>query len=112
MGRVIGTVVSTRKEEELEGLRFLLVAPCEGDGKPKGTAFVVAADAVGAGIGEVVLYAAGSSARQTKVTKDRPVDATIMAVVDLVEYKGEITYRKVTNDPAIDEVGGGLYRRG
>ena len=55
---------------------------------------VVAVDAVGAGVGEVVLYASGSSARQTQVTKDRPVDATIMAIVDMVETDGNLRYQK------------------
>jgi microcompartment protein CcmK/EutM len=54
----------------------------------------VAVDAVGAGVGEVVLYASGSSARQTEMTKDRPVDAVIMAIVDQVEVAGEYTYKK------------------
>jgi microcompartment protein CcmK/EutM len=93
LGRVIGTVVSTRKDEELEGLKFLVVKGCDFDGKPTGSA-VVAADAVGAGIGEVVLYASGSSARQTHLTKDRPVDATIMAIVDQVEVDGVSRYLK------------------
>jgi microcompartment protein CcmK/EutM len=93
LGRIIGTVVATRKEEELSGLRFMLVKACDFDGKPTGGA-VVAADAVGAGIGEVVLYASGSSARQTNVTKDRPVDATIMAIVDIVEVDGATRYVK------------------
>ena len=93
LGRVIGTVVSSRKEEELSGLKFLLVKACDADGKPTG-ATVVAVDAVGAGIGEVVLYASGSSARQTKATKDRPVDATIMAIVDQVEIEGARRYVK------------------
>ncbi len=93
LGRVIGTVVSTRKEQELSGLKFLLVKACDADGKPTG-GIVVAVDAVGAGVGEVVLYASGSSARQTQVTKDRPVDATIMAIVDQVETGGEARYDK------------------
>jgi microcompartment protein CcmK/EutM len=93
LGRVIGTVVSTRKEEELSGLKFLLVKACDADGKANG-GIVVAVDAVGAGVGEVVLYASGSSARQTKVTKDRPVDATIMAIVDEVETGGTARYAK------------------
>ncbi len=93
VGLVIGTVVSTRKDEELSGLKFLLVRGLDTEGKPTSTQ-VVAADAVGAGIGEVVLYASGSSARQTKVTKERPVDATIMAIVDTIEISGEIRYRK------------------
>ena len=93
LGRVVGTVVSTRKETELEGLKFLVVKGCDYDGKPNGSS-VVCADAVGAGPGEVVLYASGSSARQTIVTQNRPVDATIMAIVDLVEVAGERRYTK------------------
>ncbi|MDB4969710.1 MAG: Ethanolamine utilization protein EutN/carboxysome structural protein Ccml [Myxococcales bacterium] len=93
MGKVVGTVVSTRKEDELAGLKLLLVKACDADGKPTG-ATVVAVDAVGAGVGEVVLYASGSSARQTKVTKDRPVDATIMAIIDEIEIDGEARYQK------------------
>ena len=93
LGKVIGTVVASQKEATLEGLRLLLVRACDFDGKPSGSA-VVAADAVGAGIGEVVLYAAGSSARQTTVTKDRPIDHTIMAIVDLIEVEGQSRYTK------------------
>ena len=62
MGKVVGTVVSTRKEDELQGLKFLLVRACDADGKATGGT-VVAVDAVGAGVGEIVLYASGSSAR-------------------------------------------------
>ena len=93
MGKVVGTVVSSRKEDELSGLKFLLVKACDADGKPTGST-VVAVDAVGAGVGEVVLYASGSSARQTKATKDRPVDATIMAIVDQVDIEGARRYVK------------------
>ncbi len=93
LGKVVGTVVATRKEPEIEGLRMLVVRGLDVDGKPTAT-LVVAVDAVGAGVGEVVLYASGSSARQTKVTKDRPVDATIMAIVDTVESEGTIKYQK------------------
>jgi len=93
VGLVVGTVVATRKEEELSGMKFLLVRGMDLDGKPTG-AQVVAADAVGAGVGEVVLYVSGSSARQTKVTKDRPVDATIMAIVDTLEGSGQVKYQK------------------
>jgi microcompartment protein CcmK/EutM len=93
LGRVVGTVVASRKEDELTGLKLLLVRGADAHGNPTG-GLVVAIDAVGAGVGEVVLYASGSSARQTKVTKDRPVDATIMAIVDAVEYDGKQTYTK------------------
>lgn len=93
IGKVVGTVIATRKEDELEGLKFLVVRGLDLEGKPTST-LVVAADAIGAGIGEVVLYASGSSARQTKVTKDRPVDATIMAIVDEIEVSGKLKYVK------------------
>jgi microcompartment protein CcmK/EutM len=54
----------------------------------------VAADAVGAGLGEVVLFATGSAARQTKRTHERPCDGVIMAIVDLLEVDGQVTYDK------------------
>lgn len=93
LGKVIGTVVATRKEPTLEGLKLLVVRACDVDGTPTG-GIAVAIDAVGAGIGEVVLYASGSSARQTTVTQNRPVDATIMAIVDEVSLGGERRYHK------------------
>ncbi len=96
LARVIGTVVATRKEAELEGLKLLLLQNTDVTAKATG-GFVVAADAVGAGVGEVVLYATGSSARQTTATQNRPVDATVMAIVDLVEEKGKLSYRKETD---------------
>jgi len=93
LGKVIGTVVASRKEDVLEGMTFLVVKNCDFDGNPVGTT-VVAIDAVGAGVGEVVLYASGSSARLTRLTENRPVDATIMAIVDQVEVGGKDHYRK------------------
>jgi microcompartment protein CcmK/EutM len=93
LGRVVGTVVSTRKEPTIDGSKLLLVRGVDLDGKPTST-LVVCVDAVGAGVGEVVLYASGSSARQTELTKDRPVDAVIMAIVDQVEVGGKLTYEK------------------
>jgi microcompartment protein CcmK/EutM len=93
LGRIIGTLVASRKEPTLEGLKLLVVRACDVDGTPTG-GIAVAVDAVGAGIGEVVLYAAGSSARQTQVTQNRPVDATIMAIVDEVVVGGERRYVK------------------
>ncbi len=93
LGKISGTVVATRKDENLTGLRFLLVEELDTSMKPSGR-MVVAADSVGAGVGEVVLYASGSSARQTVATKDRPVDATIMAIVDELEVGGQSIFRK------------------
>jgi microcompartment protein CcmK/EutM len=93
LGKVVGTVVATRKEQTLEGLRFMLVRHVDAEGKDTG-GFVVAADAVGAGPGEMVLVASGSSARQTQATNNRPVDAVIMAIVDTWEVGRETKYKK------------------
>ena len=93
VGRVIGTVVASRKDPKLEGLKMLLVQQTDITGGTKG-AQVVAIDSVGAGVGELVLYCSGSSARQTDVTQNRPVDTVIMAIVDEIEAGGEATYQK------------------
>jgi microcompartment protein CcmK/EutM len=93
LGKVIGTLVASRKEPTLEGLKLLVVRACDVDGNPTG-AIAIAVDAVGAGLGEVVLYASGSSARQTQATQNRPVDATIMAIVDEVAVEGQQRYTK------------------
>ncbi len=98
LGRVVGTLVATRKEESLESLKFLVVRRLTIDNKDT-DGYVVAADAVGAGLGEVVLYATGSSARQTKMTHERPNDATIMAIVDTWEVDGQVKYVKVEEMP-------------
>ena len=86
LGRVLGTVWATRKEERLEGLKLLVVQELAPDLKPQGR-FVVAADAVQAGLGEVVLVATGSAARQAPSVEKRPVDALVMAVVDNLELQ-------------------------
>lgn len=95
LGKVVGTLVSTRKDEKLEGLRLYMVQDVSLALAGKDS-FVVAADAVGAGVGEIVLYASGSSARQTTQTDGRPIDATIMAIVDTVEVDGAVAYDKST----------------
>ncbi len=86
IGKVIGTVVASKKDPELEGLRLMLVKGAEPTGKANGSV-IVAADSVGAGVGELVLYAAGSSARQTTITNNRPVDHVIMAIIDTIEVE-------------------------
>jgi carbon dioxide concentrating mechanism protein CcmL len=93
IARVIGTLVSTQKEPTIEGLRLLVCQPVNAEGDKVG-ATVVAADAVGAGVGEMILYATGSSARQTTATQNRPVDAVVMAIVDNWEVDGQIKYLK------------------
>jgi len=93
IGRVSGTLVASRKEETLEGLKFLVLKQVDVDDRETGS-YVIAADAVGAGVGEVVLYATGSSALQTRMTHERPCDAVVMAIVDTWEVGGEEKYRK------------------
>ncbi|OGV10060.1 MAG: hypothetical protein A2237_10105, partial [Stygiobacter sp. RIFOXYA2_FULL_38_8] len=83
-GKVIGTVWSTRKDENLVGAKFLIVRHIDLEYKPK-EATVIAVDSVGAGVGEIVIVAQGSSARQTTFTKNKPVDAVIMAIVDKLD---------------------------
>ncbi len=93
LGRVAGTLVATRKEPRMGGLKLLVVQQLDVDGSDAG-GYVVAADAVGAGHGEIVLYATGSSARQTEYTHERPCDAVVMAIVDSWEVGGEEVYHK------------------
>jgi microcompartment protein CcmK/EutM len=93
LAKVLGTVVSTQKEESLDSLRFMVVQPVDMDGKPTGS-HVVAVDAIGSGPGEIVLYCTGSSARQTAITNNRPCDAVIMAIVDQWEVDGDVKYKK------------------
>ena len=93
LAQVLGTVVSTRKDAALMSLKLLLCREVDAAFQPTGN-YVVAADAVGAGTGELVLVAAGSSARLTEVSKDKPVDAVICGIVDAVESGGRDAYRK------------------
>jgi len=84
LGRVVGTVWATRKDPKVNDLKFLVVRAIDLEGGDL-DGFVVAVDAVGAGVGERVLVAQGSSGRQTEITQGRPVDAVIMAIVDDLE---------------------------
>ena len=94
LGKVVGTLVATRKEATLLGLKFLVVRSLTIENEDD-AGYVIAADAVGAGVGEVVLFATGSSARQTVLTDKRPCDAVIMAIVDTWEVDGQEKYRKI-----------------
>ncbi len=94
LARVKGTVVSTHKPDSMQGLRLLLLEKIDAVTlKGKGD-YVVGIDSVGANAGEIVFYVTGSSARMTDTTKGKPSDATIIAVVDLIEKDGAVTYDK------------------
>ena len=93
IARVIGTTVSTMKDEKLTGRKLLIVRQTDERGDPVGRPYV-AVDTVDAGAGDLVLTCAGSSARQTIMTKDSPVDAVIMSVIDSLEVGGTVVFRK------------------
>ncbi len=94
LARVVGNVVSTRKEPKIEGIKFLMLEKVNAENLKGLGDYVVAMDGVGANVGEIVFYVAGSSARMTSVTEGRPADATITAIVDAIDIRGEYVYHK------------------
>jgi microcompartment protein CcmK/EutM len=93
IAKIIGTTVSTVKNEKLQGSKLLICREANEKGEAIGIPYV-AVDTVNAGVGELVLTAHGSSGRQTHMTKDAPVDAVIMAVIDSLQVDGAEVYRK------------------
>ncbi|HZI93674.1 MAG TPA: EutN/CcmL family microcompartment protein [Patescibacteria group bacterium] len=83
LARILGTIVATRKDDRLEGFKLLVVQPLDPSGGDSGSP-VVAVDTVSAGYTETVLVVSGSSARMTTRTKDTPVDAAIIGIVDTI----------------------------
>lgn len=94
LARVVGNVVSTRKADKLVGTKLLVVEPVDFQSQQGQGRHLVAVDAVGAGEDEIVLVVQGSSSRLTDTTRDTPVDATIMAIVDYIELEGQRTFAK------------------
>ena len=92
IAKVIGTTVSTIKDEKITGQKLLVVQQTDETGNAIGKPYV-AVDTVSAGVGDLVLTASGSSARQTTITKDRPVDAVIVAIIDSLNVEGKTTFR-------------------
>jgi len=93
IAKVVGSAVATIKDKNLIGTKLLIVREADINGEPIGKP-LVAIDTVNAGLADLVLIASGSSARQTEITKERPVDAVIMAILDSLEVEGKVTYRK------------------
>jgi len=94
LGKIIGSVVWTQKNERLTGVKLMAVKPVDiqtmkEDGKP-----LVAIDSVGSGIGEIVMVVSGSSARQTDKTVNLPTDATIIGIIDEIELEGNVIFKK------------------
>lgn len=93
LARVSGSIVATVRADDIEAPSYLIVEPCT----PSGTVCasgIVALDLVGSASDEFVLVSQGSSTRQTADTKDKPVDAVIMGIVDIVEENGKVVFRK------------------
>ncbi len=91
LAKVIGTVVSTQKNAKFQGMKLLLIQPYisrDAELVVSGSS-VVAVDSVGAGIGELVMFTQGSSARLTDITRDSPTDTVIVGIVDTVEVGGK-----------------------
>lgn len=98
LGIVKGTVVSTNKAEKLYGLKLLIVKPIDIETWQEKGALVVAIDAVGAGEGEVVMLVGGSSSRQTNITENKPVDQSIIAIIDHVDVNGTRIFEKFNKE--------------
>jgi len=93
LGKVKGTIVSTEKNIDIDGARFLLVDKCNSKGETKSD-FVVALDLVGAGNDELVMISQSTSARETPMTKNKPIDAVIVGIIDVIDEHDEVVYRK------------------
>jgi ethanolamine utilization protein EutN len=97
LARVIGSVVSTKKDEVMKGHKLLLLRPILVDESDPakfrpGSNTLVAVDAMGAGNGEMVLFCQGSSARQTSGMKQLPIDAAVVGIVDSVDVLNKRVY--------------------
>lgn len=83
LARVAGNIVATRKDPRLEGFKLLIIKPIAPDGKEE-SGYIIAVDTVQAGGGDTVIMVSGSSARMADGCKDKPVDASIVAIVDTI----------------------------
>jgi microcompartment protein CcmK/EutM len=90
---VIGSTISTIKDEVIRGRKLLIVRNTDTSGKPTGDPYI-AVDTVSAGAGDLVMVTDGSSARYTSQTTNAPVDAVIIGVIDSLELSGKVSYRK------------------
>lgn len=103
LARVVGSLVSTRKSDKLQGMKILVAVPVDMDTfEEKGAPFVTI-DAIGAGEGEVVMCVGGSSSRQTDLTDGKPVDNTIVAIIDSVDVQGKRLFDKAEDVGSLKE---------
>lgn len=93
LGKVVGTVVSTKSNINIVGAKFLLVEKCNPKGEKKGD-FVIALDILGAGKDEMVMISESTSARETSETTNKPIDALISGIIDVIDENEKVVYRK------------------
>ena len=93
LGKVVGTVVSSKQNIKIDGAKFLLVDQCNQKGDVKGD-FLVALDLVGAGNNEMVMVSQSTPARETLITKNKAVDAVIVGIIDVIDENGKVVYKK------------------
>lgn len=103
LGKVVGTIVSTHKDPGMTGFKLLVVQNLDLSMK-LASSYTIAIDSVGAGLGEVVVVVQGSSARLTDTTKNKPVDAAVICIVDRIDLGSSTVYSK--NDAAVGETAG------
>ena len=93
LAKVLGNVITAARVDGIEGSKYMIVAPCSSFGVVlEGTLIVL--DFIGSSVDEFVLVSQGSSTRQTEITKDKPIDAVIIGIVDIVEEDGKVVFRK------------------
>lgn len=89
IGRIMGTVVATRKDERLVGTKLMITQPLDVDLSPKGEP-LIAVDTVGAGIGELVIYAKGTASRIAAKKLDAPIDAAVVGIIDEIDIRDDL----------------------
>ncbi len=99
IARVKGTVVSTTKSDKMLGLKLMIVRPIDLDTFEEKGAPLVSVDAIGAGVGEIVMIVGGSSSRQTDLTDAKPVDNSIIAIIDSIDMGGKRIFDKHEKEP-------------
>jgi ethanolamine utilization protein EutN/carbon dioxide concentrating mechanism protein CcmL len=103
IARVKGTVVSTNKSDKILGLKLMVVRAIDLDTFQEKGAPIVSVDAVGAGVGEIVMVVGGSSSRQTALTDAKPVDNSIIAIIDSIDIGGKRIFDKSESETSKDE---------
>lgn len=92
IAKIVGSIVSTTKDEKLNGKKMLVIQPLDMETMEASGSQIVSIDTVGSGIDEIVMVVGGSSARQTEITKNTPVDSAIIGIIDHITIEGKITY--------------------